>query len=287
MIIEVNGENESITFYDSNRQFICTLFGSYDLITSYAMLKDKRLFASSTDTTIKLWDMDTGYVIKSFNIYYKILCMCFNPDGNLYVGSEHGILYDINCLSGLIDEFEVHYYYVSAIQFTPDNLYFLTCSGKEIKIWDYKSKNCLRIIEDNQNIYSFYFSNDSKLFASSGWDYHVNIWELETGNKICTINDENIFLYCLFSESGRYITTKNYNNNINIWNMRGKKVYRYKTLKKNLIFNWDYSIIDKNKELIYEIFYKTFPIDIIELIYESYCKKEVFMVNNKIKFIGS
>jgi hypothetical protein len=69
--------------------------------------------------------------------------------------------------------------------------------------------------------------------------------------------------------------------------MRGKKVYRYKTLKKNLIFNWDYSIIDKNKELIYEMFYKTFPIDIIELIYESYCKKEVFMVNNKIKFIGS
>jgi WD40 repeat protein len=121
------------------------------MIFATAYSPDGRMIASSgTDSVIRLWDVETGALLKSFS-GHSILVMCttFSPDGKVIATSS-------------VDQ--------------------------TVRLWDVSTGECLRILEGHSGqIGSVAFSSDGRLLASASADETIVLWEPGSGALLKTL----------------------------------------------------------------------------------------------------
>ncbi|KAL6867028.1 hypothetical protein J3F83DRAFT_739731 [Trichoderma novae-zelandiae] len=166
----------------------------------------KRLVSTSTDATVRLWDVASGTSLQVFQGHADwVRSAAFSLDGRYIASaSDDGTvrIWDSVEKEGEREPrlLEGHGGYVRAVAFSPDGK--LLASGGDdhmIRIWDFASLKLLCELESGSIVIAMLFSPDSSRVVSRSDDGAVTAWDVSTGERIDSpIHTEGVSRYALF-----------------------------------------------------------------------------------------
>ncbi len=187
-----------------------TLIGHAHWVWSIAFSADGNLLASSSsDRTIKLWDLQTHQCRKTLTGHSQaIRAVAFSPavddygrSVSLISGSDDRTVRLWNADGDCVRVLQGHTSWISAVAVSPDGC--LLASGSEdqsVRLWDNRTSQCLRLLQGyNSGIWSIAFSPNGQTLVSGGQDRVVRLWHLGSrrqspGNGQATIYPPNVAL---------------------------------------------------------------------------------------------
>src|SRR2546423_718008 len=160
-------------------------------IIAYAFSSDgKRALTGSSDSTVRLWDMETGHCLRVMEGHTgQINSIAWSADQRRALSGSYDNtvrLWDVEtgrCLRVM----EGHTSHVERVAWSADQRWCLSSSwDRAMRLWDVETGRCLDVLEgpSNSTITSLAFSPDGKrvLSGNSSNDKKVRLWDVETGH---------------------------------------------------------------------------------------------------------
>lgn len=210
--------------------------------------------SGSSDNTIKLWDLATGQLVRSFGNWFfghssLIHQVAFNYNSEVLASAswdETIKLWQVN--SGKeIRTLKGHTNSVNSITFSPNGK--LLASGSAdftIKLWEINTGGEIRTFSGHsESVWSVAWSpfpvnfpnGFGLLLASGSADFTIKLWEINSGREISTLEGHFLFVNTVaFSPNGKLLASGSSDNTVKIWDMStGREIY---TLEGHLDSVW-------------------------------------------------
>ncbi|ETO05967.1 WD-40 repeat protein [Reticulomyxa filosa] len=256
-----------IDSFRSSSKLLNTFTGHAGYVRSidYSTLGDNQFICSgSSDSTIRIWDVDNNKQIQSFNEHSDdVRCVKFSQ---YYY---HNNRQDVICSSSLdstirfwniknnrqLQIFDKHNYGVYGIEFSSFNGGRYLCSGSAddtIRLWDIKTSNSLHVFNAHTNVVccvdisplqSNNNKNDNKsnnigiiggngyTICSGSFDKTIRIWDIETTKQLITFNRHNNYVRSVkygLNELVNTILSGSDDESIRLWDIRsGKQIQMF------------------------------------------------------------
>jgi uncharacterized caspase-like protein len=149
------------------------------------------LSAGGSDGLLKLWDIETGRVLRSFSDTERLWPVAFSPDGTRVTsGAKDGRVSLWDAASGrLVRTFAAHTDWVTTIAFSRDGSRMLTGSlDKTVKLWE-PSTGRLRCTLSGQSddVRSAVFARGGRWVVSGHSDGVVRIWDTAGCRRLASL----------------------------------------------------------------------------------------------------
>ena len=215
----------------AKQQFI----GHTDSLTSGVFSPDgQQVLTASNDTTVRLWDAQTGQEIRQFNGHTELVTNAiFCPNGELVLtSSADGTvrLWDVQT-GQEIDRLPDHDSSVWGLAITPDGQTILTSDESgSAWLWDLQNMQLIHELSGHGDIVLWGdFSPDGRTVATGGLDTTARLWNVATGQVLrqfeghaANVSDGR------FSPDGRYLATASYDNTARLWDVTtGEELRRF------------------------------------------------------------
>lgn len=171
------------------------LTGQTGPIIAVAVSSDGRTLASSgrfPDNTLRLWNPETGELLKIISEHKRINALAFSPDAQTLASIDRDAtvqLWDVETgelqktLLGNDREFRT-------VVFSPDGQLLATGGWlSKIHLWDIQTGRLLITFPEKYGVETLAFSPDGQLLASGGGfkDPTIRLWHVSTGEKRFTL----------------------------------------------------------------------------------------------------
>jgi len=195
-------------------------------VTSVAFSPDgRRVLTGSWDATARLWDLQTGQQVRTFQGHTKgVLSVAFAPDGRLAVtGSRDRTarLWDIR--SGQeIQRLIGHTDCVRSVAFSPNGKWVLTGSDDNTaRLWSVETgQEIRRLVGHADWVLSVAFSPDSQWVLTGSRDQTARLWDTGTALEFRRfIGHTNWVQSVAFSPRGRWVATGNDDGTVRLWDV--------------------------------------------------------------------
>jgi WD40 repeat protein len=207
--------------------------GHHRGITSIAFTRDSKLVATgSLDKTIKIWDVATGFQIRTLSGHTKeVTSVAFSPDGHLLASGSFDYtarVWDVS--TGELRFMVTHSLAVQSVAISPDGRILATAGlDRLIMLWDLATGQQIRkpLSGHGGNVSSIAFSPNGKILASSSWDKTVRLWDVSTGQLIEPPLQAGIALMSVaFSPNGRMVVSGGSFSIVKVWDVAsGRELY--------------------------------------------------------------
>lgn len=222
-----------------------TLTGHLEAVRTVAISPNGKLIASgSDDGTIRLWDLQTGKLIRPIiserkSSYLGINAFTISPDNKILVsGNVNGKIMLWNLQTGkLIRTLAGHGTSVLSVAISPngqtiaststDDSYQTIPAGdtNNIKLWNVKTGKLLRSFSGHfADVRAIAISPNGELFATGGgFSREVKLWDIKTGKLLNTFTGHKGGVYGLtFSPDGKTIISGSADSTIRVWQISTK-----------------------------------------------------------------
>jgi WD40 repeat protein len=173
-------------------EYVHTLTGHSDWVTSVVISPDGNTLATSSyDQTIKLWKLNSGELLHTFNHSSSLIKLSFrNP------------------------------YVVVAISPDGQNLASGDEANKAIKIWDLNAKKELKTFQKdiNSGLKSIIFSPNRQTLITGHTDGTINLINLSSGNLLYSLK-HSPGLCLSISTDGKTLTSGSKDKVLKVWNV--------------------------------------------------------------------
>ena len=192
----------------------------------------KLLLSGSSDNNIKLWDVESATLLKTFSEHVTATeDVVFTPDGKSAISAENNyIVYWRNAVDGPIGRLALygHTGLVFSVDMSNDmNTIISSSQDKTIKVWDAHTGDLLKTINDHNSIvYCVEFSPNGEQFASCSADSTIKIWDSKTLALINTLKNNGPLKSISYHSSGNYIAGSGTGSLIYIWELSTGEVIR-------------------------------------------------------------
>jgi hypothetical protein len=183
----------------------------------------RRVLTGSDDKTAKLWEVETGKELRSFNGHADgVMSVAFSPDGRrVLTGSNDKTakLWEVETGKEL-RSFTGHSYSVGSVAFSPDGRRVLTGSNdKTAKLWEVETGKELRSFTGHsQSVSSVTFSPDGRRVLTGSDDSTAKLWDTETGKELRLFAGHSDSVTSVaFSPDGRRVLTGSDDNTAKLW----------------------------------------------------------------------
>jgi hypothetical protein len=166
---------------------IAILKGHSDWVRSVCWSPDgTRLSSASADTTVRIWDADTGAQLAELNGHFSIVnSVSWSPDGSRLASASWDNTVQVwNAHTGSqLDELKGHSSYVNSVSWNPDGSRLASASSDEtVRVWYWdnatKTGSQLAILKGHSHsVTSVNWSPDGTKIASASIDKTVRVWE--------------------------------------------------------------------------------------------------------------
>jgi WD40 repeat protein len=213
--------------------------GHTNQVNSVAFVKDgKRIVSSSIDSTVRLWDVETGKEIQRHEDHTEIVWrLAVSPDGTGVLsggggtydrkvdkfksGKDHTLrLWSSDTLKEL-RRFKGHTNSVRGVAFSPDGKQALSTSlDGTIRVWEVQSGKQLSTLQLPTGIGALALSPDGKklVVASSVRPSVLRLWDLEAGKELRTLKGHTLLVWGLaFSPDGKQILSGSIDGTVRLW----------------------------------------------------------------------
>jgi WD40 repeat protein len=204
-------------------------------IESVAVSSDgARLVSGGADKTMKLWDIATGRLLRTFEGHQGwVNSVAFSPDGSRILsgsGLQDHTLRLWDAASGkLIRSWKAHSRGLGSVAFSPDGALLLSAGEKSelnreddsgaLSLWDAASGQLIRVFEHSGRVTSAAFSLDGTRIISSGdagligrdTKTTLKLWDTATGRLIRTFegHSDALISSAAFSPNANHVASVN------------------------------------------------------------------------------
>ncbi|HDQ26813.1 MAG TPA: WD40 repeat domain-containing protein [bacterium] len=205
------------------------------VIEAFAFSSDGKYMASAArDKTVKLWNAQTGALIKTFDGHGDIMLSCaFSPDSALLLAGTANTIF-VYSTGGVKKLFEIKLdmKWARALKFSADGSYLAAAAGSEAVVWNVKRGDIGAILTgragirlDNargfdyrSKVYALDISRDSQIIALGGEGGAVYAWRLEDGMSLwSTAAHEGIIWALAFNPALPYFATGSKDGFVRLW----------------------------------------------------------------------
>ena len=192
----------------------------------------KHILTASDDSTAKLWNAQSGALLRSFDGHTHSVNSCaFSADGQhiLTASSDKTAkLWDAH--SGtLLRSFDDHTDWVRSCVFSPDVQHVLTASNdRTAKLWDAHSGVLLRSFDGHAHwVNSSAFSPDGQHVLTTSSDHTAKLWDIPSGVLLRSFDGHTSLVFsCAFSLDGQHILTASRDNTAKLWDAHSGALLR-------------------------------------------------------------
>jgi WD40 repeat protein len=221
-----------------------------------------RVLSGGRDNTAKLWDADTGRLIRTFEghsatVFRDITSVAFSPDGAYVLagGQDKKLkLWEANT-GRLIHTFEGHADWVTSVAFSPDGArVFSGSKDRTVKLWDAGTGRLIHTSErhsdefmgttsiaispagaqvvsgDDPIVKLWDISLDGTRVLSGGGDNMAKLWDVGTGRLIHSFRGHaNWVSSVAFSRDGTLVLSGSGDETVKLWNAgTGRLIHTFK-----------------------------------------------------------
>ena len=155
-------------------------------VESIAFSPDSTKIASAAGRDVKLWDVETGENIATFQGQKgKVESIAFSPDGTkIAVGADKGVKL-LNILTGKHLDL-LGAMWIQSVAFSPNGKTLASASGAGVRLWEVSTGKSLTALQRHPRIVNAVtFSPDGLTLATTSWS-GAEVWEITTGQRITT-----------------------------------------------------------------------------------------------------
>ena len=156
-----------------------------DAMLTIVITCSRYALTASGDSTAKLWDVENGVCVKSFEGHaYWVNSAVFSADGASVLtasGDNTANLWDVE--SGeCVKSFDGHGEEVNSAVFSADGASVLTASvDSTARLWDLESSECVKTLEGHgADVRSAVFSVDGASVLTASFDRTAKLWDVES-----------------------------------------------------------------------------------------------------------
>ncbi|MEG4204622.1 WD40 repeat domain-containing protein [Microcoleus sp. Pol7_A1] len=195
-----------------------TSLGHEEEISAIVISPDSQVIASgSADTTIKIWNLETGKLICTFGNHLtwgadqaRIISLACSPIAQtLASSSSDGTFkrWSLRSKAGIV-----------SLAFSPIAQTLASSSSDgTIKLWNLRSRECSQTIKGYANCLAF--SPDGQTLATGGWDRNIQLRQLSNPDSQITLAGHfNSINAIAFSPDGLTVVSASADGNIKFWN---------------------------------------------------------------------
>ena len=202
------------------------LHGHDSAVVCVAFSPCGKQIVSGSDTTIRLWDAETGDqgpVLRGHQD--SVMAVAFSPSGKRIVSGSYDKtirLWDAEIGDQLGPLLEGHQDAVTSVAFSPDGLRIVSASlDKTVRLWSTETGEQLHApLEGHQDsVLSVAFSRDGKRVVSGSADETIRLWDTETGKQLGSpLQGHQAWVRSVaFSPDGTRIVSGSEDKTIRLW----------------------------------------------------------------------
>ena len=184
----------------------------------------RRLASPSSDCTIRLWNTETGELLRTLQSsnHITVYCASWSPDGQLIAsGGEENSITLWNVDTGEIKRHLVgHDGWVNSLSWSPKDSILASASyDYSIRFWDSLSGEPMHTLIGHRGIvHNIAWAPDGLYLASASSDGTVRIWD--ASGRLCHIIEHGDYAFSVaWARDGRSIATSSSDSRIRIWDI--------------------------------------------------------------------
>ena len=202
-------------------------------IYAYVFSPDgKRALTGADDTTVRLWDMETGRCLRVLEGHTgRVRSVAWTADQRRALsGSEDNTvrLWDVET-GDCLRVFEGHTDWVWKIAWSSDQCRALSASGdRTLRLWDVKSGFSIRMFEGHKAyVRSLAWSADQCYALSASNDKTVRLWDMETGRCLRVLEGHTARAWCVaWSPDQRLALSGSGDGTVRLWKVETGRCLR-------------------------------------------------------------
>ncbi|KAG5636248.1 hypothetical protein H0H81_008651 [Sphagnurus paluster] len=205
--------------------------GHTNTVYSVAFARNGKYFASgSKDTTIRIWDTETGSLIAGPLKGHKesVNSVAFSFDDTMLVSgsSDNSVrVWDVEVGEMVSPELIGHTEEVMSVAFSKDAQRVASGSGdRTIRVWDVTTSTLLLapFVGHRDTVAAVAFSPDQRYIVSGSYDRSIIVWEAETGQRVAgpLVAHAAKITSLAFSPSGDRLASGSGDWTIIIWDLK-------------------------------------------------------------------
>lgn len=207
-----------------------TLSGHSDFVWSVALSSDgQTLVSGSEDKTIKIWNLDTGQLLRTLNGYSdSVRSVAVSSNGEIIASGSADKTVKLWNLETGVRTFSEHSGPVWSIALSPDGQTLVSGSqDNTIKIWHLPTGGLRRTLVGHSGpVFSVAISPNRQI-ASAGGDKTIKIWNLDTGQLLRTLRGHSDAVRSVaFSPDRQKLASTSWDKTVKVWDLRTGKVIR-------------------------------------------------------------
>ncbi|MEM9907532.1 MAG: NB-ARC domain-containing protein [Cyanobacteria bacterium P01_D01_bin.44] len=208
-------------------------------ITGISFSQDGKLLASSSmDSTVRLWDIQTGNCLKTLMGQEQwFWTVAVSPDGQTVAsGGDNNTIRLWNIQTGDCQVLEGHTAWVWSIAFHPqENILASGSFDSTVRVWNVTTGECRQILSGHQNsVLTVNFHPNGETLVSGSADSTVKVWNVQTGDCLNTLTGHTQDVYSTaFNNDGQIIASGSFDRTAKLWSAQTGKLL--KTLKGNIL----------------------------------------------------